>query len=462
MVLHFRLRLEAPIEDNWDMVKKKCVVFYEDKSKSGKPCHPHYHALFEDQDISNLRKELKNIFMIPDGGRGKKNSYYFIEKWNDPSYVCKYGDVRRNELYTQDELDKYIAEGKKYLDTQPPQGGGVEVCTSKPEHKDEFSKLLASWMALKRTSYNMADVKTWIKSYYLKQCKCIPRAGDCNRYAYSIYAISVNADDEECIYDLDRKAENFNINIQYMPGRRIRFRNRRLHRRAVALQRVRRVKASYRKLGLRLASKTHIFKRFAQDVVVANTSNGMWITSDAGSQCTQIAAVTDDFGTQQGGFGMEFKINACIESTDFTQLFDRYKIVGVKLKFLYQNNMSGIPGTGATAPLPRITYAFDADDASVPANRLAVAVKGYAKERVLNGNRQFSVFIRPRLDKLVYQQGLTSAYSSERACWLDCVNDGVPHYGLKVWINNWYSDSSTSSQKLTIQPIYYLALKDTQ
>lgn len=216
-----------------------------------------------------------------------------------------------------------------------------------------------------------------------------------------------------------------------------------------------------RKLGM-VARKTHVFKRFAQDIVVGNTMNGMNITSDAGTQSTAITAAADDFGTQQGGFALAFKLSSVIDPADFTDLFDRYKITGVKLKFLYQNNMSGIPGTGATAPLPRITYAFDGDDQAAPSNRLTVAVKGYAKERVLNGNRNFSVFLRPRIDKLVYQAGLTSAYSSERVCWLDAANSNVPHYGMKIWINNWYSDSDTSSQKLTIQPVYYLALKDTQ
>lgn len=188
----------------------------------------------------------------------------------------------------------------------------------------------------------------------------------------------------------------------------------------------------------------------------------MSVDDFASNQASGLTQTTDDFGTRQGGIGISFNLQACMDYNDFTQLFDRYKITGIKLKFLFQNNVSALQAVGNRAPLPLITYAFDADDANSPPTRQAVAVKQYAKEKILNGNRTFSVFYKPRLSKLVYNGIITSAYTSSKPEWLDCNNPSVPHFGVKLWLNNWYSDTDTSSMKLTIQPIYYLAMKDTQ
>lgn len=209
--------------------------------------------------------------------------------------------------------------------------------------------------------------------------------------------------------------------------------------------------------------RTHFFKRLGQEIILANSTIGnqpSWTASGNGSVLAG-GNLTDDFGTWQLGATLKFMLQCVTDPADFTSLFDRYKIVGVKLNFLFQSNLSGLSG-GNTSPLPLLTYAFDGDDANVPADKTTVQVKQYAKQRILNGNRSFSIFIRPRLDKLVYAGAVSSAYTSERACWLDAARTDVQHYGLKMWINNWYSDPATSSYKLTIQPTYYLACKDTQ
>lgn len=192
---------------------------------------------------------------------------------------------------------------------------------------------------------------------------------------------------------------------------------------------------------------------------VEQTSNQpLW----SGNACLSTPTIlSDDYGTWQTGIGMNFNLSEVVQTSDFTSLFDRYKILGVKLKFLFQSNQTGIPG-GTRAPLPTIVYSYDADDQDSPTTKSIVQVKQYAKERILNGNRTFSVFYKPRVARMVYQDLVNTAYESAKAPWLDCTNSTVPHYGLKLWINNWFSDYNTSSYKLTISPTYYLAMKDTQ
>lgn len=245
-----------------------------------------------------------------------------------------------------------------------------------------------------------------------------------------------------------------------MPYRRV----RRIRRRRYAVVRkkvMRMVSGGLARIPRVATRRTHVFKRLAQEITLTNdpnTNQPLWSSNN----CLSVPVVlSDDFGTWQTGLGMNFNLNEVQQVTDFTALFDRYKIVGVKLKFLFQNNQGGYPG-GTRAPLPLITYAYDADDQTSPTAKSLVQVKQYAKERVLNGNTSFSLYYKPRVARMVFQ-GLTStSYESAKAPWLDCSNPSVPHYGLKLWINNWFSDHQTSSFKLTISPTYYIAMKDTQ
>lgn len=212
----------------------------------------------------------------------------------------------------------------------------------------------------------------------------------------------------------------------------------------------------------KIASKTHIFKRYGNEMIISNDSstipiitqtNDNWKIGTPNGSAYLPNAV--NFGV--GGF---FTINEVTEASDFTNLFDRYKIVGVKLKFLYQQNTSAVNGASS---FPVIAYAFDGDDAAVPGSISDVQRKGYCHEKVLNANSNFSLYIKPRVSKMMYSQTLSGlgGYSSEKPCWLDCQASTVPHYGVKLWIKDWVNDSGVY-QNLTIQPVYYLALKDSQ
>lgn len=211
--MKFHLRLTPPILlDDWSfMSSKKSIVAFETSDKGVE----HYHILIdEDTSRSTLRKWVLDKFEVPPGGMGKNNKYYsLIENWKDPSYIVKNNDIKFNNLFSEDELKKYVEEGKKYIKETVAINAVVADTVVHKESKDEFSKLLATWLSLKRANYTMANIRNWIKSYYLQQCKCIPRSGDLARYTYSIFAISTNADTEECQDQLTELADRFNVRV---------------------------------------------------------------------------------------------------------------------------------------------------------------------------------------------------------------------------------------------------------
>lgn len=188
--------------------------------------------------------------------------------------------------------------------------------------------------------------------------------------------------------------------------------------------------------------------------IATATGNGSLI-------CPAGTSLTDTLNTRQVGASMIFKLDSVQDSNDFLNLFDRYKIIGVKLKFLYQCNLANSDSTTGTNALPLLSYTFDADDATQPTQLEDVQKKQHCHQRILNGNGMFSIYYKPRILKEVYASAVSTGYNSAKATWLDTASQSIPHYGLKMWINNW-NPGNTKFHQLTIYPTYYLALKDTQ
>lgn len=143
--------------------------------------------------------------------------------------------------------------------------------------------------------------------------------------------------------------------------------------------------------------------------------------------------------------------------SDFTNLFDRFKLTGVKATFLYQVSDAT---AGGSAVLPTIMYATDYDDDLVPLYS-DMRQKQNVKQRILTANRPFSIFYRPKLNGIIsvndtFNFGLAGAKG-----WVDAQQTAADHFGLKFSINNMYSTASTNTQ-LEIKFTYYFSMKDPQ
>lgn len=204
-------------------------------------------------------------------------------------------------------------------------------------------------------------------------------------------------------------------------------------------------------------------KRIGQLMRIGNDaiSGNPTATADGAASLFMGASSVDTLNTRQVGASMQFKLSSATDFGDFTALFDRYKITGIKLRFLYQSNIANADSTSGSNSLPLLNYSFDADDAGVPTSLDEVQRKQYCHQKILNGNKTFSLYIKPRILKEVYASAVSTGYNSAPATWLDSAYPNIPHYGVKMWLNNW-TPGNTKFNQLTIQPTYYFALKDIQ
>lgn len=217
------------------------------------------------------------------------------------------------------------------------------------------------------------------------------------------------------------------------------------------------------KYRTRLPSKVHRFKRLGFVATVQNsTVAGALNIVDNNTILVPPApanVVADTYG-YQFPVSMQFQLNKAIDNNDFTQLYDRYRIDGVKIKITPLQNVSTAGGTGL---LPMVCYTQDFDDSALAGSYEDVARKGYAKTKTLS--RPVSIFIRPKVSQEIYSGNLVApGYSVVKPMWLDCNSNTIPHYGLKMWFRNTQlpANATGALQCFRFETIYYLSLKDTQ
>lgn len=129
--------------------------------------------------------------------------------------------------------------------------------------------------------------------------------------------------------------------------------------------------------------------------------------------------------------GAENQLSQLPNSSEFTALFDQYKIK--KVEWTYMPRFDNVEvNTSIATPMPRIYTVIDRDDSSTPLTLNQMLQ--YADVKSTAFNKPVKVTYTPSLAASVYA-GVTSGYSPKSNQWIDISVPSVSHYGHKVWID---------------------------
>lgn len=128
-------------------------------------------------------------------------------------------------------------------------------------------------------------------------------------------------------------------------------------------------------------------------------------------------------------FSMQFSLNQIAAVAELADVFEQYRIMGVKVFITYQHNVSTASGTSG---MPGIQWYPDFDDNTPPATesevrqRMGVHSKKWSADRTT-----VAMYVRPRP---IFTAGrATVPYGT----WYDCqTNPGEVHYGIKGLFHN--------------------------
>lgn len=136
-------------------------------------------------------------------------------------------------------------------------------------------------------------------------------------------------------------------------------------------------------------------------------------------------------GAPETGRAFVFRLSDLLQATEFTRLFDSYRLNGVKI------TMSPLTNSSLTAnPSYKLMTAIDLDDDQTPTvNSMLQRSNVQIKTVTAGGNNPqvFSRFLRPRFLTQLYETATSTGYGQgPRKQWLDTADPSIPHYCLKV------------------------------
>lgn len=162
------------------------------------------------------------------------------------------------------------------------------------------------------------------------------------------------------------------------------------------------------------------------------------------------------------GHSFSFKLNDVPNFGEFTGLYDQYRISGVAIRFFFTRNNVSVNGTaggvGTVNPNWRLVHLFDRDDSTTLLSLNSALefqnCKIVSSTLLENGYR---IFIRPYALNPIYRSGVTFGYGTNpRKQWLDCANDDILHYALKLWIDSTIDSTAGKFGDLRMIFTYYL------
>lgn len=147
-------------------------------------------------------------------------------------------------------------------------------------------------------------------------------------------------------------------------------------------------------------------------------------------------------------FGQSFVLADTPGYTDLTNLFDQYKINGIKVKVIPR---STVYASGTDAGM--LYSVLDFNDSTAPAD--VNALSQYESFRVTRGASMHNRYFRPRINVGVYDEAAGTNFNTKG--WLATTQYNVPHYGLK-----WGISPSTNEIALDLQITFYIAVRNVK
>lgn len=128
--------------------------------------------------------------------------------------------------------------------------------------------------------------------------------------------------------------------------------------------------------------------------------------------------------------------------TEFSALFDYYRIRGVHIKVIYTNNVanssSAVGAVAQPIALPTLQCVEDLDDGIAPLTDGELLQRSGVKLLTLGTNGPIDLFVQPRYaDTILTDAAAQPAAVGNRSTWLDSNFPGVQHYGYKFHLTNW-------------------------
>lgn len=161
--------------------------------------------------------------------------------------------------------------------------------------------------------------------------------------------------------------------------------------------------------------------------------------------------------------GFSFAFNQLPGTTDFTTLFDQYKINGIKFSLAPTTTeaiLSGVSGSSGALGFRRVHTVLDFDDASAPTGENQMLE--YQSRKTTNPMQTHSRYWKPTILTEQYRSAVSTAYAPQRNKYLDLTYTDVPHYGLKLYVDAPIYNGVAAAITYEVFVTYYFTCKNVR
>jgi len=157
------------------------------------------------------------------------------------------------------------------------------------------------------------------------------------------------------------------------------------------------------------------------------------------------------------GVGRRFRLSDLPSTTEFTNLFDQYRIVMVEAEYVFSTHI-----LASQARYPRIAFAVDYSDSTNPGSESEVLQYQNAEAFQFGQVKHtFKRVFKPRAALAAYQGTFTGYGTASPNQWFDTNNSSIEYYGTKEWINN-YNTVLATGAVLNVYHRYHLEFKNAR
>lgn len=173
----------------------------------------------------------------------------------------------------------------------------------------------------------------------------------------------------------------------------------------------------------------------------------LWDGSGFGSSLSGVATDAEIkfalYGAQISLGGTPLYNASLPNRTEFTNLFNEYKIEEVEMTLFFSNNNSSL--NSPQISLPILNVAFDPNDINATSLSDIQQFENLITFQMGNGADRTRTFkFKPKPQILNYN-GATSGYSTMKDGWINSTYYDVPHYGVKIVYDPTTSPASSTN-----------------
>ena len=167
-----------------------------------------------------------------------------------------------------------------------------------------------------------------------------------------------------------------------------------------------------------------------------------WSNRDSVNFCHNTNYGSDTVPSTQGS--CTFQLSDLTTYTDFTNLFDQFKLVKVLYRWVITRDSDWATTSTYRGYSVRIQWYHDFND-STPPNVTDLMQRANCRELYMNGDdkpasRWYS--LNPAVLSVGYESTVASAYIPKWRQYIDSESYATPHYGIKWYVSNLYAGLS--------------------